>query len=119
MNRELVLISLLMIFSTLVAKGQNITQDSLTMNEKTNHLPEVIVAGHQRNRNVIFPLNNMEMRLASVKSSDMSFKPIGLLRQLLHLLFPKRKKESRFEKNERILQEYENYLPIKETKEKP
>lgn len=60
------------------------------------------------------------MQLAGMKDSDMSFKPGGFLKRLFSFLFKKKRKESSFEKNERILREYDNYLPPKEeTNTKP
>ncbi len=113
MNNKLILISLLLFFAIGV-KGQEITQDSLTIDEKTTLLPEVVVSGHPTKKQSSFTFNKTELQLAGVKDSDMSFKPGGFLKRLFSFLFKKKRKESSFEKNERILREYDNYLPPKE-----
>lgn len=110
---------LVLTFLPLSALGQDVAPDSATTDERTNILPEVIVAGHHRTEKSLFALNKVEMQLSGVRSSDMNFKPVGVLKRLFRLLFPKHQKESSYEKNERILNEYDNYLPPKQTKDIP
>lgn len=92
MNNKLILISLLLFFAIGV-KGQEITQDSLTIDEKTTLLPEVVVSGHPTKKQSSFTFNKTELQLAGVKDSDMSFKPGGFLKRLFS--FYSRKNERR------------------------
>ena len=111
MSNRLVFL-LVLTFLPLAARSQDVTPDSVT-------LPEVIVSGHHRTGKSPIALNKVEMQLSGVRSSDMDFKPVRFLKRLFRLLFPKHQNESSYEKNERILNEYDNYLPPKQTKDIP
>ena len=114
----LVVILVLLFSCSVLMKAQDIVEDSLVKDEKTTLLPEVVVHGHPHIKLSQFMPQKMDMQLSGVTQSDMSFKPLGFLQPIFKLLFKgKRKhKESSSEKNQRILREYDYYLPPKDTK---
>lgn len=93
------------------AVGNN---DTLTVSGRDRSLPEFTVYGISKAKRPSCKQSKTDMQLRGIQSSDMSFKPLGLINKIIRLLFKKRHKETRIERTRRILHEYDTALPVKE-----
>lgn len=81
--------------------------DTITYDPENNMLPNVVVFGHRKDKEIIkAKASKIENQLIGVQASDMSFKPIGLIKYIVGL-FKKKHKETKRERMERILREYD------------
>ena len=86
-------------------------KDSIPLKLTDRMLKEVVVFGQHLKPKFKLNLNSLEMNLASIRRSDLNFNALGFLYYLFKWLPNPRHRETKAERTQRLLREYDMTAP--------